>query len=47
VLPTSIRWRLPLSYAAIALLAALSLGAVLLTTLRNYYLQRELDYLAG
>jgi two-component system sensor histidine kinase MprB len=36
---------LPLSYAAIALLATLSLGAVLLTTLRNYYLQRELDYL--
>jgi signal transduction histidine kinase len=45
VIPTSIRWRLPLSYAAIALLAALSLGAVLLTTLRNYYLRRELDYL--
>jgi signal transduction histidine kinase len=45
VRPISIRWRLPLSYAAIALLATLSLGAVLLTTLRNYYLQRELDYL--
>jgi signal transduction histidine kinase len=45
VKPASIRWRLPLSYAAIALLATLALGAVLLTTLRNYYLQRELDYL--
>ncbi|MSP11842.1 MAG: HAMP domain-containing histidine kinase [Chloroflexi bacterium] len=44
-MPQSIRWRLPLSYAAIALLAALALGAVLLFTLRNYYLQRELDYL--
>lgn len=43
----SIRWRLPLSYAAIALLAALSLGAVLLTTLRSYYSQQELSYLTG
>ena len=43
----SIRWRLSLSFAAIALLAALALGAVLLTTLRQYYLQRELDYLTG
>jgi signal transduction histidine kinase len=45
VRPRSIRWRLPLSYAAIALLATLSLGAVLLTILRSYYLRRELDYL--
>jgi signal transduction histidine kinase len=45
VIPRSIRWRLPLSYAAIALLAALALGIVLLTTLRSYYLQRELSYL--
>jgi signal transduction histidine kinase len=37
----SIRWRLPLSYAGIALLATLSLGAVLLPTLRNYYAQQE------
>jgi signal transduction histidine kinase len=44
-MPRSIRWRLPLSYAAIALLTAFSLGTVLLTTLRNYYSQRELDYL--
>lgn len=37
---------MPLSYAAIALLAALALGGVLLTTLRGYYLQLELGYLA-
>ena len=43
----SIRRWLPLSYAAIALLAALAMGAVLLTTLRGYYVQRELDNLAG
>jgi signal transduction histidine kinase len=36
---------LTLSYAAIALLAASALGAVLLTTLRDYYQQRERDYL--
>ncbi len=43
----SIRWRLSLSFAAIALLAALALGAVLLITLRGYYARRELDYLAS
>lgn len=42
---TSLRWRLLLSYAAIALLAALALGLVLLTTLRSYYQQQELAYL--
>jgi signal transduction histidine kinase len=47
VIPQSIRWRLALSYAAIALLAALVLGAVLLTILQSYYSQRELDYLRG
>jgi signal transduction histidine kinase len=47
MIPTSIRWRLPLSYAAIALLAALSLGIVLLMTLRSYYLKQELDYLSN
>jgi signal transduction histidine kinase len=45
MLPKSIRWRLPLSYAAIALLATLALGLVLLTMLRRYYRQQELDYL--
>lgn len=41
----SIRWQLPISYAAIALLAALSLGAVLLFTLRSYYARLEQQYL--
>jgi hypothetical protein len=41
----SIRWRLPLSYAAIALVATLALGAVLLLTLRGYYQRVERDYL--
>ena len=40
----SIRWRLPLSYAAIALLATLALGSVLLLTLRDHYLRVERDY---
>jgi len=40
----SIRWRLPLSYAAIALLATLALGSVLLLTLRGYYLRVEREY---
>jgi signal transduction histidine kinase len=41
----SIRWRLALSYAAIALLAAFSLGLVLRTVLRNYYDRQEVTYL--
>ena len=41
----SIRWELPLNYAAIALLAALALGGVLLLVLRSYYLRLERDYL--
>jgi signal transduction histidine kinase len=40
----SIRWRLSLSYAAIALLATLALGSVLLLTLRGHYLRVEHDY---
>ena len=47
MIPKSMRWRLPFSYAAIALLAALALGLVLLTTLRRYYRQQELDYLTN
>lgn len=43
----SIRWRLPLSYAAIALLAALSLGSVMLLVLNRYYSDLERDYLTG
>lgn len=41
----SIRRQLPISYAAIALLAALSLGAVLMLVLRSYYAQLEKNYL--
>ena len=44
-IPQSIRWRLPLSYATIALIAAVALGTVLLTTLRNFYSQAEINYL--
>lgn len=43
----SLRLRLPLSYAGIALIATLVLGAVLLLTLQRYYRQQELDYLSG
>ncbi|HVO71275.1 MAG TPA: HAMP domain-containing protein, partial [Aggregatilineaceae bacterium] len=41
----SIRWQLSFSYAAIACLAALALGAVLLTTLHGYYAGKERSYL--
>lgn len=41
----SIRWRLPLSYAAIALLATLALGLIMLTSLRGYYASQEMTYL--
>lgn len=43
--PRYIRWQLPLSYAAIALISALLLGAILLTALQDYYRQREYEYL--
>jgi signal transduction histidine kinase len=43
----SIRWRLPASYAVIALLAALSLGSMMLLVLRNYYADQEREYLDG
>ena len=46
-MPKSLRWRLPINYALIALVATLVLGAVLLTTLQRFYRQQELDYLAG
>jgi signal transduction histidine kinase len=45
MIPKSIRWRLPLSYAAIALLATLVLGGAMLAILRAYYLERELAFL--
>lgn len=41
----SIRWRLPLSYAAIAFLAALALGSVMLLVLSGYYARREREFL--
>ena len=43
----SIRWRLSLSYAGIALLTVVALGLVLLSTLRAYYDAREREYLLG
>jgi signal transduction histidine kinase len=43
----SLRWQLPLSYAAIALFAVLALGIALLGTLQGLYQQQEMAYLAG
>src|SRR5512132_3414771 len=43
----SIRWRLPASYVVIALLAALSLGSMMLLVLRGYYADQEQEYLYG
>jgi signal transduction histidine kinase len=45
MIPKSIRWRLPLSYAGIALLATLALGGAMLAILRAYYLERERAFL--
>ncbi|MCP4422451.1 MAG: hypothetical protein GY805_38060, partial [Chloroflexi bacterium] len=47
MIPKTLRFRLPLTYAAIALIATLVLGAVLLVTLQRFYRQQELDYLTG
>ena len=47
MIPKTLRLRLPLSYAGIALIATLVLGTVLLLTLQRYYRQQELDYLTG
>ncbi len=43
----SIRLRLALSFAGIALVAAVALGAVLLVILQHYYFDQELNYLRG
>lgn len=43
----SIRWRLPASYALIALVAAISLGSMMLLVLRDYYANQEREYLLG
>jgi signal transduction histidine kinase len=45
IMVISIRSRLALSFAGIALVAALALGVVLLAILRNYYSNLELAYL--
>lgn len=42
----SIRWKLALTYAGIALLTALASGAALLLPLRGYYQERERVYLS-
>ncbi len=44
---TSIRFRLPLSYAVVSLLAALVLGGALILPLQEYYARRERSYLSG
>lgn len=44
-MPHSIRWRLPLSYALIALLATLALSLMLIVTLQVYFRQNEATYL--
>ena len=44
-LPNTLRWRLPISYGAIALLAILSLGGILLFSLERYYTLQERQYL--
>lgn len=41
----SIRWRLPVSYAVVALVAVISLGFILQTTLREYYEIQEFRHL--
>jgi signal transduction histidine kinase len=41
----SIRWRLPASYAVVALVAALALGSLMLLALRSYYADQEHKYL--
>jgi methyl-accepting chemotaxis protein len=46
-IPRSMRWQLPSTYAAIALLTCVALGIILLSTLRYYYAQVEFDYLMG
>lgn len=43
----SIRWRLPVSYAVVALVAALALGSLMLLVLRGYYADQEREYLHG
>jgi signal transduction histidine kinase len=43
----SLRWRLPFSYAMIALVTTMVLAAMLLLALHHYYLEQERRYLLG
>ncbi|MBN2470858.1 MAG: HAMP domain-containing histidine kinase [Anaerolineae bacterium] len=43
----SIRWQLPLTYAAIVLLTVFTLAGVLLLALNQYYITRETAYMTG
>ncbi len=43
----SIRWQLPLTYAAIVLLTVFTLATVLLLALNQYYITRETAYMTG
>ena len=45
--PKNLRMQLPLTYAGIALLAAVLIGAVLLLVIGNYYQNQENEYLAN
>jgi signal transduction histidine kinase len=47
MIPSSVRWRLPVSYAAIVLLATLTLGGLLLVLLSGYYSRQESAYLSS
>jgi hypothetical protein len=43
--PKSIRWQLSFTYAGIALLTTLLLGAIMLAILQGYYADQEIEYL--
>ena len=45
--PQNIRFQLPLTYAGIAALAAILIGAMMILIIGNYYHIMELEYLAG
>ena len=45
--PQNIRFQLPLTYAGIAALAAILIGAMMILIIGNYYHAMELEYLAG
>jgi len=47
IVRNSLRWRLPLSYALIALVTGLALAGMLLLALHGYYQEQERRYLLG